>query len=289
MAVQWSAAMLRGGRSPARASRPDTRIAALLQDFKREPKQRCDTGVRPRGACRRPAPAQHGSRPLHSQCAPSGQDPRVAELTAALSPLWQARPDADAVMASRRRSGSGSRGQRRWRTLMDDDRWMLETRPAAGRQPGIGCASRPPHTQPMRTFRKLTCTRNGKRCCGSLKCDQTVVNTVAGRFCCKRDGASCTCPRMLLRHLRLPRQGRHVRPMPAHAVPIGHVVVVSPVQELLRRLPRPRDPPALPVLLQRLHGRRLSVGAGGRCSRDVDCRAVLLRLELHKCLRRRQV
>jgi hypothetical protein len=93
---------------------------------------------------------------------------------------------------------SGSRGQRRWRTLMDDDRFDAWTRRRFGRAAAASLASlfiaATPHAADAARCRKLssTCTRNGKRCCGSLKCDQTVVNTVAGRFCCKRDGASCT-------------------------------------------------------------------------------------------------
>jgi hypothetical protein len=41
--------------------------------------------------------------------------------------------------------------------------------------------------------KKLGSPCSGKRkCCRSLKCDQTVAGGVAGKFCCKPEGETCT-------------------------------------------------------------------------------------------------
>ena len=167
---------------------------------------------------------------------------------------------------------SGSRGQRRWRTLMDDDRFDAWTRRRFGRAAAASlaslCIAATPHAADAARCRKLgsTCTRNGKRCCGSLKCDQTVVNGSRAGSAASAMAHMHLGRAMLLRHLRLPRQRRHLRP-----VPRSHLRCRSAMlwwsrlyRRLLRRLPRPRDllHQLVPVLLQRLHGRRLSVSAG---------------------------
>lgn len=70
---------------------------------------------------------------------------------------------------------------------------------------------------------------------------------------------------MLLGHLRLPRQRWHLRSVPRSQL-LGRPAVLWWVRlygRLLRRLPRPRDllHELFPVLFQRLHERRLSLGA----------------------------
>src|SRR5829696_7276116 len=36
------------------------------------------------------------------------------------------------------------------------------------------------------------CDPNGKRCCGKLECDFTIVEGRSDFYCCKPDGATCT-------------------------------------------------------------------------------------------------
>jgi hypothetical protein len=92
---------------------------------------------------------------------------------------------------------SGSRAGRQRRTLLDDDRFDAWTRRRFGRVAAASLASLAIAATPRATDAARctkvgrTCTRRGKRCCNDLKCDKTVVDTVAGRFCCKREGASC--------------------------------------------------------------------------------------------------
>jgi hypothetical protein len=94
---------------------------------------------------------------------------------------------------------------------------------------------------------------------------------------------------MLLRHLRLPRQRWHLR-----AVPRSHLRCRSAMlrwsrlhEWLLRRLPRPRDVvhELQPMLLQQLHERCLSIGAGRPMRPRRRLPRVLLGPELHECVR----
>ena len=81
---------------------------------------------------------------------------------------------------------------------MEDDRFDAWTRRRFGRAMAASLASLVMVTTPKSTgaarCKRLgsACSRRGKRCCGKLKCDQTVLNSAAGKFCCKREGATCT-------------------------------------------------------------------------------------------------
>ena len=98
---------------------------------------------------------------------------------------------------------------------------------------------------------------------------------------------------MLLRHLRLPRQGWHLLP-----VPRSHLQCRSAVlwwsrlyRRILRRLPRPCGflHQLFPVLLQRLHERRLSVGERRAMCPRRRLPRLLLGPELHERLRQRRL
>lgn len=94
---------------------------------------------------------------------------------------------------------------------------------------------------------------------------------------------------MLLWLLRLPRQGRHLLPVPRSYL-LGRSAMLWRARlyrGLLRRLPRPRGRlhQLIPVLLQRLHERRLPVGAGRDLCPRRRLPGLLPEPELHECLR----
>jgi hypothetical protein len=64
-------------------------------------------------------------------------------------------------------------------------------RAAASSLAALVMVATPPGTDAARCKKLDSACSSKRKCCGSLKCDQTVVNDVAGKFCCKREGASC--------------------------------------------------------------------------------------------------
>lgn len=81
---------------------------------------------------------------------------------------------------------------------MDGNRFDTWTRRRLGRAAVASLASlviaATPHGADAARCKKVgrTCGSGGKRCCRSLRCDRTVVNGIAGKFCCKPEGETCT-------------------------------------------------------------------------------------------------
>ena len=184
---------------------------------------------------------------------------------------------------------SGSSAQGRRRTVMDHDRFDTWTRRRFGRAAAAGLASlfiagRPRTTEAARC-RKLgsTCTRHGKRCCNSLKCDQTVVDGAAGRFCCKREGASCTsanfeqccsgtCDSLVKGGTCAPCRGRSCS---ADRPCCGGLDCTGGYCDGCRDRATSCSSSAQCCFSDCTSGACLSA-LGGRCARDVDCKACYL-------------
>ncbi len=183
---------------------------------------------------------------------------------------------------------SRSSAQRRRSTVMDDDRFDTWTRRRFGRAAAASLVSLVfagnSHAAGAARCMKLrrACTRRGTRCCGTLKCDQTVVNSVAGSFCCKREGASCasgepccsgTCDFLVDGGTCAPCRGRSCS---ADRPCCGGLDCTGGYCDGCRDRAVSCTSSSQCCFSDCTSGACLSA-QGGRCSRDVDCRGCYLK------------
>jgi hypothetical protein len=229
------------------------------------------------------AHARQGSRPPHSARA------RLLEAGPACRPIDK-EPVAPLAATADRRCGngitapkwSGSGAQGRRSTAMDDDRFDTWTRRRFGRLASLFIAGAPRATDAARCKKPgSTCSRRGKRCCGSLKCDQTVVDGAAGKFCCKREGATCTsgepccsgtCDFLVKGGTCAPCRGRSCS---ADRPCCGGLDCTGGYCDGCRDRAVSCTSSAQCCFSDCTSGACLSA-LGGRCARDVDCRACYL-------------
>jgi hypothetical protein len=161
------------------------------------------------------------------------------------------------------------------------DNW---TRRRVGRAAAASLASllivTTPHGADAKRCKKLgrTCT---KGCCRKLKCDQTVVNGLAGKFCCQREGVTCTsfepccsgtCDSLVKGGTCAPCRGRTCS---ASRPCCGGLDCTGGYCDGCRDRATSCTSSSQCCFSDCTSGACLSA-QGGRCARDVDCRACYL-------------
>jgi hypothetical protein len=125
-----------------------------------------------------------------------------------------------------------------------------------------------------------TC-RSSKKCCKTLKCDQTVVAGVAGKFCCQREGETCTsfepccsgtCDSLVKGGTCAPCRGRTCS---ASRPCCGGLDCTGGYCDGCRDRATSCTSSSQCCFSDCTSGACLSA-QGGRCARDVDCRACYL-------------